>query len=62
MPLAGRGTSSTATTVLLGLPSEAVALPLVEPPWAPPLVVSDIVPVELPWVVLPELELPELPD
>jgi hypothetical protein len=47
--------------VLFGLPPEAVALPLVAPPWTPPLLVSDIVPVELPWLVLPELELPALP-
>jgi hypothetical protein len=60
MPPAGRGTCSIATTVLFGLPLEAVALPLVEPPWELPLVVSDIVPVELPELELPAL--PELPD
>ena len=59
MPLAVRGTSSIDTTVLFGLELEAVALPLAEAPCAPPLAVSDIVPVELPELAVP---VPELPD
>jgi hypothetical protein len=62
MQLDGRGTSSIETTVLFGLPPEAEELPVAAPPWELPLAVSDIVPVALPWVVLPELALPELPD
>ena len=56
-PLLGRGTSSIETTVLFGFELD-VALPAC----ALPLAVSDIVPVELPWVVLPVAELPELLD
>ncbi|KQQ86876.1 hypothetical protein ASF77_19490 [Massilia sp. Leaf139] len=67
MPPAVRGTSSIETTVLFGLPLEAVALPALEAPWALLLAVSDMVPAELPWVVLPVAELPvaalpEVPD
>jgi hypothetical protein len=54
-PLLGRGTSSIETTVLFGLALapglEAAALP----PCELPLAVSEVAPVELPWVVLPEL-------
>jgi hypothetical protein len=59
MPLDGRGTSSIETTVLFGLPPAAAELPVAAPPWELPLAVSDIVPVELPWVVLPDVALPD---
>jgi hypothetical protein len=67
MPLLGRGTSSIETTVLFGLALAAVPLPVAAPAWELPLAVSDMVPAELPWVVLPALPdwsplLPEVPD
>ncbi|THC45051.1 hypothetical protein C2862_08130 [Massilia sp. Mn16-1_5] len=56
-PLLGRGTSSIETTVLFGLELEAAVPPLLValPAWELPLAVSEVAPVELPWVVLPEL-------
>jgi hypothetical protein len=76
MPPLVRGTISIETTVLFGLALAAVPLLVAAPAWELPLAVSDIVPAELPWVMLPALldwslllpavpdvpEVPELPD
>jgi hypothetical protein len=67
MPPLVRGTISIETTVLFGLALAAVPLPVAAPACELPLAVSDIVPAELPWVMLPvlldwSLLLPAVPD